>query len=777
MVRQVLTAVAAFVLAIVSAQPVAAAATAQWPFGGPLPGAPPFDESLIQRLQAAWASRPPQYRPRTRHLRADGSPQYANRLFLEASPYLLQHAHNPVNWYPWGEEAFETAKKLNRPVLLSIGYSTCHWCHVMEEESFEDETIARDLNEHYIAIKVDREERPDIDAIYMTAVQMLTGGGGWPLNVWVTPERKPFYGGTYFPARDGQRGYTIGFATLLQRLRQAYDQQPARIAETSSEIVQAIQANLSYRPLATGPPGAPALREAYDEYRFNFDDTYGGINGAPKFPSGLSVRFLLRYHRRSDDAQALEMATRTLEKMAAGGIYDHIGGGFHRYATDDHWLVPHFEKMLYDNALLALAYIEGYQVTGREDFARVAREILRYVTRDMTSPQGAFFSATDADSPAPSGKREEGWFFTWTPQELQAVLNPEDARAVEAYYGVTSHGNFEGRNILHASRSLPEVARELKLSPEALASRLEEAKERLYVARSQRPAPHRDEKILTAWNGLMIRAYAQAALILGEPAYAGQAGKAADFILTHLRQEGRLLRSYKDGRAAVNAYLDDYACLIAGLLDLYEATHELRWLKEALALDTVLERSYEDSERGGYFMTSHDHEALLAREKPAYDGAEPSGNSVQALNLLRLYEFTAEERYRQRAEGTLQAFGERLARTPTALSEMLLALDFYLDTPKEVAIVVPRSRAEAEPFLDRLRATFLPNRMLAIAAEGEDSEALGPIAPLLEGRKARDGKATAYVCEHQICQLPTTDPEVFARQIVKVQPLPDTQQR
>jgi len=747
-----------------------------WSFGRPLPGATDFDEVLVKKLSAKWAARDSAYRPRTRHLRPDGSPKYTNRLFLESSPYLLQHAHNPTNWYPWGDEAFERARKLGRPVLLSVGYSTCHWCHVMEEESFEDEEVARALNESYVAIKVDREERPDVDAIYMTAVQLLTGGGGWPMTVWLTPERKPFYGGTYFPARDGDRGARVGFLTLLRKLREVYDQQPDRVSKASGEIVRAVREGLSAGAAGDKLPDASALKEAFHHYRDSFDRTNGGLDGAPKFPSSLPVRFLLRYHRRTGDPQALRMASLTLEKMAAGGMYDHVGGGFHRYSTDAQWLVPHFEKMLYDNALLAMDYLEAYQATGREDFARVAREILRYVERDMTSPEGAFYSATDADSLTPGGRREEGYFFTWTPAEIEAAIGKERTRVFEALYDVTPAGNFEGRNVLHVRRPLAEIAQELKQPPEKVRQQVEEARQALYTARSRRPAPLRDEKVLAAWNGLMISAYARAALVLGDTSYADRAARAAEFVLGKMRKSGRLRRSYKDGQARNEAVLEDYAFLAAGLLDLFEATNEVRWLKEAIALDAALERHYEDKS-GGFFLTPDDHEILLAREKPGYDGAEPSGNSVQALNLLRLHELTTEDRYRQRGDRALRAFKDRLAHAPAALSEMLLAVDFQLDVPKEIVIVTPRSRAEAEPLLAGLRATFLPNRVLSVVAEGRDLAAEAKVVPLVEGKVARKGQATAYVCERQVCELPTTDPGVFLRQIRKVQPVAGGPQR
>jgi len=740
-------------------------------FGKSLPGAPPLDAQLVDRLKAAWEARDPTYKPRTRHLNPDGSAQYTNRLFLESSPYLLQHAHNPLNWYPWGDEAFDTARKLGRPVLLSVGYSTCHWCHVMEEESFDDEEIARYLNEHYIAIKVDREERPDIDAIYMNAVQTMTGHGGWPMTVWLTPDRKPFYGGTYFPARDGDRGARVGFLTLLQKLKTVYDQEPERVVQSATELAHIIQGNLAPGSGGAGLPDTQALQVVIDTYRQRFDSTSGGIQGAPKFPSSLPIRLLLRHYRRTGDQQSLTMATLTLEKMAAGGMYDHVGGGFHRYSTDAQWLVPHFEKMLYDNALLVMAYLEGYQVTGREDFAQVAREILRYVERDMTVPAGAFYSATDADSLAPSGQREEGWFFAWTPAEIEAILGKERARIVTTYYTVTKEGNFEGRNILHTPKPLDTVAVDLNLPPEKVHTVIQETKDLLYNARAKRPSPLRDEKILTAWNGLMISAHAQAALVLSDARYADRAGRAADFVLTKMRKNGRLLRSYMGGQARHDGYLDDYAFLIAGLLDLYEATGNPRWLKEAVALDKVLEDHYEDKQAGGFFMTSNDHEALLAREKPSYDGAEPSGNSVQALNLLRLHEFTTEDRYRVRAEKALQAFGEILKRAPAAVSELLLAVDYHLDTPKEIVIVTPKSRAEAEPFLAKLGTIFLPNRIVAVVPEGEELAAQAKLIPLIEGKVAQTGKATAYVCEKKVCALPTSDPAIFAKQISQVRPL------
>jgi uncharacterized protein YyaL (SSP411 family) len=746
-------------------------AQAVWIFETP-PGATAFEAPLRASLASAWTRREADYVPRTQHLRDDGAPSYINRLFLESSPYLRQHAHNPLNWYPWGDEAFELARALGRPVLLSIGYSTCHWCHVMEEESFDDEEIARYLNENYIVIKVDREVRPDLDAIYMSAVQLfLQGGGGWPMTVWLTPDGEPFSGATYLPARDGDRGATIGFLTIAQRLRAAYDEQPDQIAAVSAEVTARIRDLLAPGDGRDGLPTAQSLHATAAYYRAGFDETHGSLEGQRKFPSSLSVRMLLRHHRRTGDLESLAMATRTLEAMAAGGIHDQVGGGFHRYSTDPAWLVPHFEKMLYDNALLVPAYLEAYQVTGREDFAEVARDILRYVARDMTAPEGAFYSATDADSQGPDGEREEGLFFTWTPDEIAAVLDAEQARAAVAYFGITDAGNFEGRTILHTPRSVREVAAEIGLSEASLRRMVGAAREQLYAARATRSAPLRDDKILTAWNGLMISALAQASLVLDEPVYAERAARAADYLLRTLRRGDGLLRAALGGAARQTAYLDDYAFLVAGLLDLYEADGDLRWLEEASALDAVLERDYEDTSGGGFFRTAANQVSLLTREKPTYDGAEPSGNSVAVHNLLRLHELTTDDRYRVRAERAFQAFGAVLADRPSAVSEMLLAVDYQLDTPKEIVLVVSDGRDDAAPFLAELRARFLPNRILTIVAEGEELERHARVVPLLDGKTARDGRATAYVCENRICDLPTTDPSVFATQIATVHPL------
>jgi len=636
----------------------------------------------------------------------------------------------------------------------------------MEEESFEDEEIAKFLNENYIAIKVDREERPDVDSIYMVAVQTMTGHGGWPMTTWLTPDRKPFYGGTYFPARDGDRGIPIGFLTLIKKLKNIYDTQPDQVTEQSQQLANIISSSLSPQASDGQLPSIKILHDAFLYYQSGFDPLYGGRSQAPKFPSDISIRFLLRYQRHTENVEAIEMATLTLKKMAAGGIYDHVGGGFHRYSTDEEWLVPHFEKMLYDNALLSMAYLEAYQLTGDESFLRTTKEILRYVKQDMTSPKGAFYSATDADSLVDNNRREEGYFFTWTAKELDQALGKQTSMIVKSYFAVTDAGNFEDRNILNTPNDGTVIADKLNISTKKLATIITDAKEKLYKAREKRSHPIRDEKILTAWNGLMISAYARAGLILGEQEYIERAVMAADFIKTHLIEEGRLFRSYKDDTRKHNAYLDDYAFYTAATLDLYEATHDIEWLNFAIELDKTLSKHYEDGSHGGFFMTSNDHENLLVREKPYFDGAEPSGNSVAVLNLLRLYEFTSNDSYRKRADKALKSANQILAERPTALSEMLLAVDYYLDNPKEIVIVTPKDKKQdAERFIKEYRASYLPNKILVVLSEGREQINVGKSIPLVKGKLAMQGKTTAYVCEQGVCKLPTTEPNIFSLQI------------
>jgi uncharacterized protein len=732
-----------------------------------LPGAPPLAAEVAARLGAALDAKraPGDYRPRTHHLAGD-APIYTNRLILESSPYLLQHAHNPVDWRAWGDEAFDEAGRLGRPVFLSIGYATCHWCHVMEAESFEDQEIAAFMNGHYVCIKVDREERPDVDAVYMAAVQALTRSGGWPMSVWLTPDRQPFFGGTYFPPREGARGARQGFLELLGDIHQTYLTDGARVGRAAEALVRAVRAQMEAATPGepTARPGAALISQTTGAYQRLFDENEGGLRRAPKFPSNLPIRLLLRDHHRTGDPDALRMATLTLEKMAGGGMYDQLGGGFHRYSTDAAWLVPHFEKMLYDNALLAVAYAEAFQVTGRGDFARVARETLDYLAREMTAPGGGFYSATDADSEGPDGVSTEGKFFVWSKAEIERVLGapqaagsgaPQAARFT-AHYGVSAGGNFEGENILHVARP-----------DETEWAALADARATLYAVRAKRPPPLRDEKILAAWNGLAISGFALAGRVLNEPRYVAAAARAATFVLGEMRPGGRLVRSWKEGRTGVPAFLDDQAFLTAGLLDLYEATFEPRWLEAALAISDDTERRFADP-AGGWFMTADDHERLIAREKPAYDGAEPAGVSVALLSIMRLGTFTTDDRWRAIADRALAGLARRLTENPLALSEALLAVDYAADQAREIAIVWPRGAAPdaAAPLVDVLRRTFVPNRAIAATSEA-DAVALGRLVPWMADKRALDGRPTAYVCVQGRCDLPVHEPGDLAAQLAR----------
>jgi uncharacterized protein YyaL (SSP411 family) len=731
---------------------------------GTLPGAEPLPPSLAARLAAAVAAFGPAYVPRTHHRDGAGRPRFTNRLALETSPYLLQHAHNPVNWFPWGDEAFAEARRLGRPVFLSIGYSTCHWCHVMEAESFEDEEIATFLNLHYVAVKVDREERPDVDAVYMTAVQKLTGSGGWPMSMWLNGERQPFFGGTYFPPRDGARGTRHGFLTILGELAATFHREPERVAKAAQAVVQVVREDMQGTRATedgTAKPEREVIAATVDYFKRAFDDVNGGVRRAPKFPSNVPVRLLLRHARRSGDNDALRMATVTLSKMAAGGMYDQLGGGFHRYSTDAVWLVPHFEKMLYDNALLVTAYAEAHQVTGRPELGRVARETCDYVLREMTDGEGGFYSATDADSADEAGQLEEGLFFVWTEEELRHVLKQgalSDA-TIELFlrhYDVRPGGNWEGHTILN-----------VPAPDEATWALLGEARACLYAARARRPPPLRDEKILAAWNGLMISGLAVAGRLLDEPRYVAAAARAASFVLGSLRDgQGALQRSYKDGRARQLGFLDDHAFVAAGLLDLFEATADPRWLDEALRLARDTESLFADP-AGAWFMTGAAHEALIARERPAYDGAEPSGTSVAMRNAARLAVYTDDSTWRDVAARAFRAHAAVLAERPMAMTEALLALDFFLDDPREIVVVWPDGAApgEAAPLLSVLRRTFLPAAVTAIGSEAEVAR-IGRTAPFAREKLAVEGKPTAFVCRQGRCQLPVTDPDAFAAQLL-----------
>ncbi|HEV2882056.1 MAG TPA: thioredoxin domain-containing protein, partial [Pyrinomonadaceae bacterium] len=682
--------------------------------------------------------------------------KHTNRLQNETSPYLLQHAHNPVDWYPWGEEALAKARAENKPILLSIGYSACHWCHVMERESFENEEIAALMNENFVNIKVDREERPDLDQIYMNAVQLMLGHGGWPLTVFLTPDLVPFYGGTYFPPEDRFR--LPGFPRVVTGVADAYRTRPDEIAETTTSFLNELR-RMNVAHESDEPLNTQLLDAAHSALARTYDLRHGGFGGAPKFPASMNLEFLLRTHLRIGDGQALDMVTHTCRKMAEGGLYDQLGGGFHRYSTDAHWLVPHFEKMLYDNALLSRLYLEAYQATGDGFYRRIAEETLDYVVRDMTSPEGGFYSAEDADS-----EGEEGKFYVWTPAEIRAVLGPEEADLAERFWDVTERGNFEGENILYVPRPPEAVAAEFGLSPEELWGRITEIRSRLFAAREGRVRPGRDEKVLAAWNGLMLRSFAFAARVLDREDYREVAERNAAFLLEKLRSDGRLRRSYKDGRARFNGYLEDYAMVADGLVVLYEATFETRWLAEAESLcDAVLELFWDERQRT-FYDTPADHEELVTRPRDVYDSAAPSGNSVTTDVLLRLALLLDREDYRARAEAVLEELSGGMEKLPGAFGRLLAALDFHLSRPREIVIVGDPASPDTRALIDAVYAGYLPNKVVAGRAP-EDDESAG-LVQLLADRPTRDGEATAYVCEGYACQTPTTDPEELAGQLV-----------
>jgi uncharacterized protein len=680
----------------------------------------------------------------------------ANRLANETSPYLLQHKDNPVDWYPWGEEALKRAREEDKPILLSVGYSACHWCHVMERESFEDEATARIMNEHFVNIKVDREERPDIDSIYMSAVQAMTRHGGWPMTVLLTPDGAPFYGGTYFPPVPS-RGMP-SFQQVLLSLADAYENRRDEVLRSAESLREYLQTTTG-AALPQTAVGDELLDRAAESLMSELDRRFGGFGGAPKFPQAMNLEVLLRHHHRTGDRAALSGVEDTLRAMANGGIYDQLGGGFARYSVDQYWLVPHFEKMLYDNALLSRLYLEAYQATGEEFYKRIAEETLDYVVRDMTSPEGGFYSAEDADS-----EGEEGKFYVWMPEEMRGELNAEEATIAERYWDVTARGNFEGKNILYVPRPPEAVAAEFGISPEELWERVKEIQSKLLAARERRVRPGRDEKILAAWNGLMLRSFALAARVLKREDYREVAERNAAFLLDELRVDGRLRRSYKDGRARFNGYLEDHAMVADGLVALYEATFQTRWLVEAASLaDAVLDLFW-DEEGELFYDTPADHEELVTRPRDVYDNAAPSGTSVATDVLLRLSLLLDRDDYRARAEAVLDSLSGGMERLPGAFGRLLAALDFHLSRPREVVIVGDLASPDTQALVDVVYARYLPNKVVAGRAP-EDEEAVG-FLPLLAERPTRDGRPTAYVCEGYACKNPTTDPEELAGQLV-----------
>ena len=678
-----------------------------------------------------------------------------NRLNQETSPYLLQHSDNPVDWYPWGDEALSRARDEDRPILLSIGYSACHWCHVMERESFENEEIASLMNENFVNIKVDREERPDLDAVYMEAVQMLTGSGGWPMTVFLTPEGRPYYGGTYFPPEDRQG--MPGFPRLLAAASEAYRTNKGEIERVTRQLADQMGRS-GQMPRGVNPLTTEVMHTAYSQLATQFDHLNGGFGNAPKFPQPMTPEFMLRYHQHGFNLRALEMVQLTLQKMAYGGIYDQVGGGFHRYSTDAYWLVPHFEKMLYDNALLARLYLHAWQITSNPLYRRITEETLDYVLREMTDTAGGFYSAQDADSEGVEGK-----FFVWTPDELRAALGP-DAELVMGYYGVTDRGNFEGANILNVPKHPEDYADERGVSEGELSEAVQSARATLLEIRERRVHPLLDDKVLTGWNGLMLRSFAEAGAALNRAEYLDAARRNAAFLLDSMRDEnGRILRTWRNGQAKLLGYLEDYACLADGLLALHEATLESRWLREAnVVAEGIIELFWDDAV-GGFYDTGSDHESLMIRPRDVFDNAQPCGGSVATDVLLRLAIITGNDDFATKAATPIRALQPLLGRAPSATGHWLGALDFYVSLPKEVVIVGPADGEITRSMLEEVGKRYLPNRVV-VGVGDPSSPPLGN-SPLLEQRVMQDGAPTAYVCQHYVCQLPVTTAEALAAQL------------
>ena len=681
-----------------------------------------------------------------------------NHLINETSPYLRQHVHNPVDWYPWGPEAFEKAQREDKPIFLSIGYSTCHWCHVMAHESFEHPEVARLMNETFVSIKVDREERPDIDNVYMSACQVMTGSGGWPLSIIMTPDKKPFFAATYIP-REGRFGL-IGMMELIPHIKELWTTRRGEALSLSNEIATVLQK--TSQDISGEELDEAALEFAYEQLAKRFDGRNAGFSSAPKFPTPHNLLFLLRYWKRSGNKAALDMVKKTLQAMRCGGIYDHVGFGFHRYSTDSQWLVPHFEKMLYDQAMLAMAYTEAYQATGEEDYGRTAREIFTYILRDMTAPEGGFCSAEDADS-----EGEEGKFYLWTQEEVrQALGNNEEADFVARVFNIEKDGNFaeqatgrrSGVNILHLRKTLGELAFDLNPSQQDLPEHLELIRQKLFAYREKRVHPMKDDKILTDWNGLMIAALAKGAQAFDEPEYTEAACRAADFILGNMRKpDGRLLHRYRDGQAGVEANLDDYAFLVWGLIELYEAIFDARHLEVALELTRDMVRHFWDEDGGGLYLTPDDGESLFVRRKEIYDGAIPSGNSVAMLNLLRLGRMTATSDLEEKAARIGIAFSGSVKQLPSAHTQLMVALNFGIGPCYEVVIAGKAQAEDTKAMVKALRTRFLPNKVLLLNPGERKSSKITKIAEFTKNQSSIDGRATAYVCMNYNCKLPTTD--------------------
>ena len=695
--------------------------------------------------------------------------RYTNRLIHAKSPYLLLHAHNPVDWYAWGNEAFEKARKENKPIFLSIGYFTCHWCHVMEKESYSDPSVAEILNKNFVSIKVDREERPDIDRLYIAYVEATTGSAGWPLNVLLTPDRKPFFGGTYFTPDQ--------LKSLLEQVANAWSKKPDSITQTAGRAAQQLVEIVSKQPEGAGDLQSTILDKAYAQIAATYDAANGGFGRAPKFPRPVTLCFLLRHYARTGQRQPLDMTLNTLRAMERGGIHDQLGGGFHRYSTGTTWLVPHFEKMLYDQAQLAMTYAEAYQITHDRFFADTTRNILDFTLREMQQPRGGFASAEDADSQLGSAKQEtgEGVFYVWTAKEIERVLGREDAEVFGYAYGVESDGNvpahqdvrgeLKGKNVLHEAHSTEETAKKFGLTVEQTAEKLTAGRKALFEARAERPHPPLDDKVVTAWNGMMISALARASQALDEPPYLVSAQATAKFLETHLydAKTGKLWRSYRAGGFSADGFLDDYTDLIAGLLDLYQAGFDVHWLKWAVSLQEKQDRLFGDAKDGGYFDAGSSDPSLLSRTREGYDGAEPSPNSTAAMNLLRLAQFTDRAEWRDRAQKTLSAFAARLQSDPDAVPALASALDFRLAQTKQILIAGDPRSPDTRELLRQVSTRFLPNKILLLADSGAGQQQLARWLPFIAGAHRLNDRATAYICENYVCKLPTSDPQVMAR--------------
>jgi uncharacterized protein YyaL (SSP411 family) len=678
--------------------------------------------------------------------------KHSNRLIHETSPYLLQHAHNPVDWYPWGDEAFLKARAENKPVLLSIGYSACHWCHVMERESFENEQIAALMNELFVSIKVDREERPDLDEIYMNAVQMMTGRGGWPMTMFLTPEGKPFYGGTYFPPED--RYNVPGFPKILRGVANAYHNQPQDVENSINQILSRLH-SMSRSAESSQPFDPDIIVRGAEQLAQAHDAQHGGFGEAPKFPNAGVYELFLRAYSRARNRRFLDIITFTLTKMADGGIYDHLGGGFHRYSVDEKWLVPHFEKMLYDNAQLVRIYANVYQITREPQFKRVVEETVDYIIREMLQPEGGFYSTQDADSEGVEGK-----FFVWSPEEVSEVLGEETAEIFSRIYDVSEAGNFEHESILHPILTPEQASKYFNRSIDQITALVDEGKRKLFAHRERRIKPFRDEKLITAWNGLMLSGLAEAIKITGNIDYRDAAMRSVEFIFSKMFRDGRVLHTYKDGIAKILGYLDDYAFLAVGLLDLFEATFDRSLLLKARELADVMLAEFWDETDGAFFYTGKSHEPLISRAKPAFDGSVPSGDSMAAQLLLRLYHYANQEDYLKKAETILRSYGDAMAAQPFGLAHMLGALDLYLAKPKEIVIVGEPDDVARVELSNGIHLQYLPNRTLQWLRPGESVD---EIAPLLKGKSQVNGKATAYVCHDFTCSAPVTNWEDLRR--------------